>query len=231
MRTIHVLAFAGSLLIGCSSSSSTRTISGRVARGFPSTVTSVKVLQGTSVVASAPVAADGSFTMAVPLSSGLTMRFVGGGHTDLVMPRRSGGLQRTFMLGAGAPVQLGTLHYVGNSSTTPFTFHTDPATECDDDCHDTTGATCVDDEDGNDQCDGDDDGDGDGMHSGGDDFTGSGSGSGMTSGGDDSDGADDGDCVPEHDIDEGCGSGSGSGGTGSGGSGSGSGSGTGSGTV
>jgi hypothetical protein len=223
---IH-LVLAGLFLIACSSSSSTRTVTGRVTSGVPDHVTTVKLLQGTMVVATAPVASDGSFRLDAPLGANYTMRFVGTGHTTLVMPRKSGGMQQIFMLAAGGDVALGNIHFIGSASTTRFSFHTDPATECDDDDHDMTGATCVDDEDGGDQCDGDEDHDGDGE--GHDDFTAATPTDQTGTTEDDNDGQDDGDDVPDHDMDEGCmgsGSGSGSGGTGTG-SGSGMGSGSG----
>jgi hypothetical protein len=231
MRT-H-LVFAGLFVVACSGPSTTRTVSGRIAPGFPDSITKVKVMQGSNVVAVGMVSADGRFSLAVPQGSGYTMRFVGAGHSNLLMPRRSGGMQHVFMLGAGGDISLGGIHYIGNASTTRFSFHSSPETECDEEDHDTTGAMCVDDQEGNDECDGDTDDDGDHMGSG----SGSGSGSGMgsgsshddftgttepnTSGMSDDDGNDDGDCAPDHDMDEGCNMGSGSGGSGSGGSGSG----------
>ena len=134
--------------LGCSGSS-TQTLSGRIATGFPSAITEVQVLHGATVVSSAKVAADGSFVLSVAPSTGLQLRAIGSGQTALVFPRSSGTIARTFSIrGAGVPFDLGALHYVGSASTTTFAFHdAGSASTCDSNDHDSTGATCVDDGD------------------------------------------------------------------------------------
>lgn len=136
-------------LTACSSTS-TQSISGRVGTGFPNQVTSVHVVSGTTLVAQAPVAADGTFQLAIPPGSNLSLRFVGNGHTDLVFPRSAGTIDATFHIrGVGVPFDLGRVNFVGPASSTPFVFKTAAEQEagCDDDNHDANGATCVDDED------------------------------------------------------------------------------------
>jgi hypothetical protein len=237
MRTKLIIATAGLLFAGCSSSSTpTRTVSGRVAStGFPTAVKTVKVLQGSRVVAIGPVGADGQFSLAVPLASNLSMRFVGAGYAALAIPRAGGTIEHTFALGQGRDINLGTIHFVGNASTTGTAYHMASSGDCDDQGEDEgedqySPGVCVDDPNDNDTCDGmdptppstcndDDNSQGDNNNQGCDDNAQG-----------DEDGPDDGDCMPAHDPPQGC-DGTGSGSTGSGGgSGTGSGGGTGSGS-
>src|SRR5215475_13493084 len=139
MRTQLFIVLAGLVFAGCSGSSTptstpTRTVSGRVApTGFPMTVQTVKVMQGSRLLASAPVGGDGSFRLAVPLASSLTIRFVGAaGYSELAIPRQAGTIERTFALGQGNDVDLGTIRFVGNASTAKFTFHSAGDGDCDD---------------------------------------------------------------------------------------------------
>ncbi|MDB4957632.1 MAG: hypothetical protein JWO36_5201 [Myxococcales bacterium] len=142
----------GALLLGACGSSSPQVLSGRVAPGFPSTITAVKVLKGATVVATAPVSATGAFRLSVPPGTGLTLRLVGAGKDGVVFPRTSGTIQSSFAIrGGGVPFDLGQLHFVGSSTATTFAFHTGggsgSAGTCDDNGHDANGATCVDDGD------------------------------------------------------------------------------------
>jgi hypothetical protein len=100
------------------------------------------------IVASSPVAADGTFTLAVAPAHGLTLEAVGAAKTSVVFPRSSGTIDRTFVVHAAGPsFDLGAIHFVGTASTTHFAFKTNATeSECDDG-KDSTGATCVDDED------------------------------------------------------------------------------------
>ena len=192
------------LAVGCSTSQ-TQSISGRVAPGFPSAVSSIEVFKGTSVVASSAIASDGSFRLNVPAGSGYAVRLVGTGKSALVFPRHAGGLQQTFAIRpGGVAFDLGKLFYVGNASTTTFAFH-DAGTggSCDGEDHDSTGATCVD----------------DGDHSSGtcgtetESDTGGGSGDGS----DATEAADAGDAIAEHNFPaDGCADGSDNGGDDSG---------------
>ncbi|HSN25146.1 MAG TPA: hypothetical protein VLT45_02640 [Kofleriaceae bacterium] len=142
------LALLLPLAVGCSTSQP-QVLTGRVAPGFPSAVSSVEVLKGTSVIATAPVAADGSFRLSVPAGTGYAVRLVGTGTTGLVFPRHASGVQHTFAIrSGGVAFDLGKVFYIGNASTTTFAFH-DAGTggSCDGEDHDSSGATCVDDGD------------------------------------------------------------------------------------
>ena len=156
-----VVALALPLAVGCSASSGQQVISGRVAPGFPTPVTTVNVLQGRQVVASSPVATDGSFSLAVPRGGNLSLRLVAGGQAGVVFPRGSGSVDATFAIkGAGVAFNLGDVRYVGAAATTTFSFHSGGGgTECDGEDHDLSGATCIDDGDHQDnQCDDQQDG-------------------------------------------------------------------------
>ena len=201
MRTKFVLSLlAVPFAVGCSSSSP-QVLTGRVAPGFPTQVTGVKVMQGTTTVASAKVATNGSFTLSVPPSSGLTLRLVGGGQSNVIFPRHSGSLARTFVVrGGGVAFDLGAVHFVGASSSTTFAFHdASSSSDCDAEDHDTSGSTCVDDGDhGGGSCEAADDSggsDGSGASDGSDGSDGSGSGEV-----DIADGPDQGDSVADHNF-------------------------------
>lgn len=208
----------GILALAACSGGSSAVLTGRVATGFPAPVTGVKVLRGTTVVATSPVAADGTFRIEVPAGSGLTLRLVGTGHDNVMFPRRTGVIDHTFTARSGAELALGAVHFVGNASTTTFTFdHGSSASGCDEDDHDQNGAICVDDGEDDDggTCTGSGSGSGTGSGSGSGSGTtvglvvpddGGGSGSGMSS----DDGMDDGDAVCDHDVPEACGSDDGS---------------------
>ncbi|HWU89960.1 MAG TPA: hypothetical protein VN253_22010, partial [Kofleriaceae bacterium] len=143
-----------------------------IAPGFPSKVTTVQVVRQGTVVASQPVAADGSFQISVPPSKGLSLQVVGAGKSGVVFPRQSGtavAMHTTFSVRKGsAPFNLGQVRYVGNLSSTPIAFHNGPAagTDCAEG-KDADGKCCIDDDDDQDDgtCEaddgeGDDDGDG-----------------------------------------------------------------------
>jgi len=158
--TLIVITAAVALVLDLGCSGNDQVLTGRVATGFPSAITTVRVVQNGSVVATAPVAADGSFKLAVAPGHGLALQLVGTGKDQIVFPRHVGGVQTTFRVrSGGAPFDLGSIHYLSDATTTPFVFHDGPsnATDCDDGV-DASGATCVDDEDSdNGTCDADDD--------------------------------------------------------------------------
>ena len=200
MRTNLILVIVAAA--GCSGSQP-QTITGRVAPGFPDTMQSIEVVRGTAVVASSRVAADGSFRLAVPPSSGVQLRLIGSGHSNVVMPRTGGTIDQSFrILPGGRPFDLGAIFFVGNSSTTRFAFDTSSGSgsgsgssgTCDSEDHDQTGATCVDDHSDGNECEAETDSEAET----GDSVTGSGSGSASDDG--TADGPDDGDAVPEHDF-------------------------------
>lgn len=134
--------------LGACSSDAGQTITGRVGAGFPSTVTSVRVLHQGAIVGTAPVAADGSFAITVPAAKNLALQLVSGSKTKLAMPRHAGGSPTLFAVRAGgAPFDLGTVHFVGNLTGSTIAFHDGATTtECEDG-HDATGAVCADDSD------------------------------------------------------------------------------------
>ena len=182
---------------GCSSPGP-QVLTGRVGPGFPSNITTVKVLKGTTVVAHSPVNANGTFRLEVAPASGLSLRFVGTGQDNLVLPRKAGTIQRTFAIrGGGVAFNLGAIRFVGSSGTTGFAYHTSGDPACDDAGHDAMGATCVDD---------DTDTEDSTCETEADAGEGSGSGSGSSSTAfapsDGADGPDQGDAVPEHDFPE-----------------------------
>lgn len=154
MRSSLVL-LALPLAIGCSAGAGPQVISGRIAPGFPAPVATVNVLQGRQIVATSPVAADGSFSLAVPPGANLSLRLVTSGQAGLVFPRSAGSVDATFAIkGTGVAFDLGTVRYVGAASTTTFSFHDGGgAAACDGEDHDASGATCIDDGDNQDhQC-------------------------------------------------------------------------------
>jgi hypothetical protein len=187
-------------------------VTGRVAPGFPTAIDTVKVTtssvvswHGNALVATAPVATDGTFRVEIPPMSGLRIDLLGTGKSRLVFPRAAGTIQRSFAIRAnGVDFDMGMVRYVGDASTTPFVFKmTGNETECEDG-HDANGAMCVDDEDADtNTCDegdhedgdddgehedGDDDGDEDGEHDDGDDTEDPADGPGM------------GDAIAEHNF-------------------------------
>lgn len=211
---LHLAALVLPFAVGCSSSQP-QVLTGHIAAGFPTPIASVNIVRGATIVASARVAADGSFRLNVPAGTGYAVRLVGTGQTGLVFPRHAGTIAKTFSVRSGGiAFDLGGLFYVGSSSSTSFVFH-DSGTggSCDAEDHDSTGATCVDDGDaGGGTCDGADTAEQDG--------TGSGDGS------DAAEAPDAGDAVAEHNFPaDGCADGNDNGGDDSGGSDSGDGSG------
>lgn len=149
--------------VGCSGGND-QVITGRIAPGFPSKVTSVRVVSGGTVIATDQVAPDGSFQLAFPPAKSLAFEVVGAGRSGVVFPRQAGtavALHTTFSARAGgAPFDLGQIRYVGSASSTTIVFHNGPSsqTECEDG-HDANGATCIDDDDDEDDgtCEAEDD--------------------------------------------------------------------------
>ena len=91
-------------------------LTGHVAAGFPTPIASVNIVRGATIVASAPVAADGTFRLNVPAGTGYAVRLVGTGQTGLVFPRHAGAIATTFSVrSGGVAFDLGGLFYVGSS--------------------------------------------------------------------------------------------------------------------
>lgn len=153
---------AGTLVMGCTSDSS-QSVSGRVDQaGFPSAVSAVRVVRGSTTVAESPVAADGAFSLAIPTGAGYRIELVSAEQPGLVFPRSTGVIEAAFTVkGSAAPFDLGTVRFIGVAST--HVFRQDPAGaadgsdtadgECENGVDTTTGAICVDDaEEEGDQC-------------------------------------------------------------------------------
>jgi hypothetical protein len=139
--------FVSLVATGCSGSE--QVVTGRIAPGFPSQVTSVRAVQSGRVLATAPVATDGSFRLAFQPGAHVAFQLVGGGKTKLVFPRQTGGLLTTVSVRPnGTAFDLGTVRFVGEATATTFAFKSGPEaeTECEDG-HDSTGNMCVDDDD------------------------------------------------------------------------------------
>ena len=141
---------------GCSAPP--QVLTGRIAPGFPTPITAVKVTtssmqswHGDALVTTAPVAADGSFRLAIPPMSGVRLQLIGAnGRSVVVFPRHSGSVAASFAIRAnGVDFDLGRIRYVGDANTTVYTFKTatDASGGCNDDGKDANGATCVDDSD------------------------------------------------------------------------------------
>jgi hypothetical protein len=200
-------------LAACSGSND-QVLTGRIAPGFPTTVTQVRAIHNGAVIATSAVAADGSFSLNVAPSTGIALQLVGADKIHLVFPRVSGSVDQALLVrGGGSAFSLGQIHFVGTPGTTTFSFHNGPtaAGDCTDG-EDAAGDTCIDDDDtAHGTCDGDSGGDSSGNDAEGSD--------------DVSDGLpDDGDAVAEHNFpSDGCGD-DGDGGEGSDGGGSDSGS-------
>lgn len=200
MKTTFALGCATLLslaAVGCSSSSSSdQIITGRIAQtSFPAQVTAVRAYLGTTRIAEAPVAADGSFSLGVPAGTGARIQLVSATPSRLIFPRAGGTIDVAFSIQAGgAGFDLGTVRHVGDPTGHHFSFHTSSSEdqECEDGV-DSTGATCVEDEDENGgACEGSD------SNESGDDSTDTGDGTtdtGTTDGTDDGsgDGSGDGD--------------------------------------
>jgi len=187
----------------------TQVLTGRVAPGFPSEITMVSITttkiqswHGNVVVATAPVAGDGTFRIEAQAVSGLHFHLLGDGTSRLVFPRQLGQIDRSFAIrGHGADFDLGLVSFVGTSSTTPIVFSmTGGGGESDcEDGHDSNGNMCVDDEDEQgDSCDDSDSDSEDGDHDDGDDEDGDHEDGGHED--DDDDGGGMGDAVAEHNF-------------------------------
>ena len=146
-----LLLLALPLALGCGDNQGRQILTGRIAPGFPAPISTVDVLRGRKVVATSAVAADGSFELAVPTGSNLSLRLVSSGQAGIVFPRATGTVDTTFAVrGSGVKFDLGMVHFLGASLPSTFSFHTGGGTqtgECDAEEHDASGATCADDGD------------------------------------------------------------------------------------
>ena len=144
------------LSITACSGSSPQVLTGHAGAGYTG-VTTLRAMHGSTVLASTPLASDGSFRIVVPASRNVTLQLVGTMHSDVVFPRHTGVIQRGFTIrGSGQPFDLGGLHLVVGAMTN-VAFHDGASSG---ECHDgkdATGAVCVDDgDDDTDTCDAND---------------------------------------------------------------------------
>lgn len=146
------LAILPALLAACSSGPP-QVVTGRVASAtFPYPVDTVSAVRAGRTVVVAPVASDGSFSIAIPSGSRYRLEFAATtGRAGLVFPRTLGTLDATFdVRGHQAAFDLGAVRFVGDPAS--HTYKTGPAPaggadgECENGIDPSTGAVCVDDE-------------------------------------------------------------------------------------
>ncbi len=155
-RMVPVLL--ATLAFACGTEAGPQVVSGRAAlSSFPAGVTQVNATRAGVVVASAPVGADGSFSLAIPADGGryrIELASANGGATTLVFPRRDGSIDTSFRVHrAGAARDLGQVVRIGDARKMTYSFAAD--------CVDETGTVCVDETDGANNQDGVDEADGD----------------------------------------------------------------------
>lgn len=140
-------------------------LTGQVAPAtFGAPVTAVRAASATAVVAQAPVAADGRFTLSVPAGVGYELRFVyAAGESTLVFPRKAGSIDHRFDVTGSGAFDLGTVRRVGDPSAKSYRFaaagaqaakgddganaEDGPDLECEDGIDAATGLVCIDDDD------------------------------------------------------------------------------------
>jgi hypothetical protein len=162
-----LVGILGALAVGCGDSSGVQTITGRVAHdSFGAPVASAVITHNGNVVAEAPVASDGSFSISVRAGNGYTLRFrTGAERVALISPRAAGTIETTFAVrGASSTFDLGLVRKVSQPLATTFHYGSSPGTDDDDvECEngvDPNGAVCVDDDAQDGQNCQNDDGDG-----------------------------------------------------------------------
>lgn len=151
---------------GCSqgASKTTSTVGGTAALGtFPSAPISAIATDEAAHAQSAPIAADGRFSLTLTKGHTYRLSFAAANDVPIVLPRSSGKLKAAFHLSTGgALVNLGSVRYFESAPAGGFHVSTKPATgssgatgndgECVDGILAGTTSPCVDD-DGKVQCD------------------------------------------------------------------------------
>ena len=201
LATLAGLIFA----VGCTSSPP-QVLTGRIDRGFPAAITTVKVTtssiqswKGDAVVTTAQVAADGTFRVEVPALTGVRIQLLGpDGKSMVVFPRHDGTINRAFRIQPnGASFDLGAIRFVGDAAAARYAYKTSASgsPSCDANGEDANGDMCVDDSDNNnDTCGQNESGDQAG------DQTGDQTGDHQDGSADPADGSDMGDAVAEHNF-------------------------------
>ena len=123
---------------------------------FPFTATSVRATRAGQVVASAPIAADGTFALSIPAATRYRLEVVGtdGTAVKLVYPRVSGAIDASFDVTGAGQFALGNVRYIGDPRQQSFLYAkkasapeaSDGDGECKDGIDTATGAVCVDDD-------------------------------------------------------------------------------------
>ncbi|MCA9489063.1 MAG: hypothetical protein KC621_04055 [Myxococcales bacterium] len=156
--------FAG--VVGCTAgagatgtSSSALTLTGRVEQtGFESPATTVRATRAGSPAVEAPIASEGSFSIALPAGVGYSVDFLSANKASaLVFPRSSGKIGRGFDVSGSGAFDLGVVRRIGDPAQHQFRFvsagaalsndagtPSDGDGECEDGIDPSTGAVCVD---------------------------------------------------------------------------------------
>jgi hypothetical protein len=159
------VALLPALLLAACSSAPPQVVTGRVDNTtFPYAVDTVSAVRVGKTVVSAPIAADGSFSIAIPAGSRYRLEFAAtGGRAGLVFPRTLGTLDTTFdVRGHQAAFDLGAVRFVGDPASHTYKTVAAPADGADGECENgidpSTGAVCVDDEEDGGSCEASDGG-------------------------------------------------------------------------
>ncbi len=124
---------------GCAGSD--QVITGQVQhRSFPEPITHVRAV-GTATMIEAPVAADGSFTIAVPSDDRYRIELTSNvRRSELVFPRKTGAIDATFFVAAARePIALGAVRYTRDPANQTYVFDV----QCDNAAE---GSVCVQDD-------------------------------------------------------------------------------------
>lgn len=146
------------VLFGCSSSSAPKTVAleGTVDSAYPGQPAAIRATDETGMLARAKLSSNGSFRLVLNKDHTYHLDVVGAGVDQVVFPRKSGALDRTFHVsGGGARVVLGQIRHFDALPTSGFRFlaqttvSAPPATTGAEACVNgmmpSTGAVCADD--------------------------------------------------------------------------------------
>jgi hypothetical protein len=159
VRRLALLTVSMAAACGSGSSGATpQVVSGKAALStFPQGVDTVRAVRSGQVIATAPVASDGSFAIQIPAGTGYRIELAAGAsRAGLVFPRKAGTVDKTFNVrSSGAPFDLGAVRYVGDPTSHTYAFGASSAAAavgCENGVDPATGAVCVDDAEGGGSC-------------------------------------------------------------------------------
>jgi hypothetical protein len=111
-KTIVAMSFGLLAAAGCTTESG-QTLSGRVqASTFPEQITRIEAV-GLDTAVDAAVAADGSFTLTLPVHDSYRIQLVSTSHrADLVYPRTAGTYETSLAIAGDGEFQLGDVQYL-----------------------------------------------------------------------------------------------------------------------